>query len=413
MKTKLRSLSSIEAATAPLAGLLLAAIAGPELGAAAPVIRRSSEADYPSARAALNVDPKHPTGVERDRPARDSAGGKVAMGVFAAALVGGANAGQAETLPAHQGTRLLKSGKLVVEIDDPAAAAHNRYNRDARRFSPVAMVLRAQFDGKEYFYSPLDGGAYDRVGGAPMEFDLGENVMNKPPGFAEAVERATNGSGDFLKIGVGILRKDNSVYRWEHDYPAVELAATQATWDARGDQVTFRQTLTGTANGYAYELEETLQVRDPKMIMQYRLRNTGRKRFTTEQYLHNFLVFADQAVGPHYEVHLPYHFQLQGDPGPAIRRTPGQDVLEFWKAVPSAVKFRVTTPPGYSGPNALTVTQTDVGQSLGIEASLPSQAVDLWCTDRQLSPEMLVAVALDPGQEKQWTRTYTFKTRKS
>jgi len=244
---------------------------------------------------------------------------------------------------------LLKSGKLVVEIDDPAASTHNRFNRSARRFSPVAMVLRAQFDGKDFFYSPIDGGAYGWAGGAPMEFDLGENVMNKPPGFSEAVASATNGSGDFLKIGVGILRKDTAGYNWGHNCTAVELAETQATWDTGGDQVTFRQTLKGVANGYAYELEETLQVHDHQMIMQYRLKNTGRKSFATEQYLHNFLVFSDQPVGPDYEVHLPYSFQLEGNPGPAIRRTPGRDVLEFWKGLPAGVKFRLTTPPGYSG----------------------------------------------------------------
>lgn len=317
---------------------------------------------------------------------------------------------QAETLPVHPGTRLLKSGKLVVEIDDPAATTHNRFNRDARRFSPVAMVLRAQFDGKEFFYSPVDGGAYGWVGGAPMEFDLGENGMNKPPGFAEAVENAADGSGDFLKVGVGILRKNTAGYGWGHNYPAVELAETQAAWNARGDQATFRQTLKGMANGYAYELEETVRVRDHQMIMQYRLKNTGRKSFTTEQYLHNFLVFSGQPVGPHYEVRLPYGFQVRGDPGPAIRRPPGKDVLEFWKGLPASVKFRLTTPPGYSGPNALTVVHTGVQQSLTIEASLPSNAVDLWCTDHQLSPEMLVVVALEPGQEKQWTRTYRFST---
>ena len=317
-------------------------------------------------------------------------------------------AAMVETLPVHSGTRLLKSGKLVVEIDDPAATTHNRFNRSARRFSRVAMVLRAQFDGKEFLYSPADGGAYGWVGGAPMEFDLGENGMNKPPGFAEAVENGADGSGDFLKIGVGILRKDTTGYGWGHNYPAVELAATQAAWDAGGEQVTFRQTLKGTANGYSYELEETIRVRDNQMIMQYRLKNTGRKRFATEQYLHNFLVFSGQPVGPDYEVHLPYSFQLEGNPGPAIRRPPGKDVLEFWKGLPAAVKFRLTTPPRYSGPNALTVVQTQVTQSLGIEASLPSNAVDLWCTDRQLSPEMQVLVALDPGQEKRWSRTYTF-----
>jgi hypothetical protein len=118
------------------------------------------------------------------------------------------------------------------------------------------------------------------------------------------------------------------------------------------------------------------------MLMQYRLKNTGNKRLTTEQYIHNFLAFSGAPVGPHYEVRFPYGFELLGNPGPAIRRPPGSQVLEFWKALPQAVKFRVAAPRGYTGPNALTVTQTELKQTVTIEASLPSNGVDLWCTER-------------------------------
>jgi len=325
-------------------------------------------------------------------------------------VAGGMLRAAIETLPAHPGTRLLKGGPMVVEIDDPGAATHNQFNRSAKRFSPTAMVLRAQCNGKNFFYSPVDGGAYDWAGGAPMEFDLGEKDMSLPPGFAEAVENATDGSGNFVKIGVGILRKDTPVYSWGHDYPAVELAETQAKWDDRGDSVTFRQTLKGTGNGYAYELEETVRVRDNQMIMEYRLANTGGKGFTTEQYIHNFLVFSDHSVGPNYEIQLPYVFQIKGDLGSAIRREPGKDALEFWKVLPGAVKFRLSAPVRYQGPNKVTVTQSDLKQTITIETSLPTDALDLWCTERQLSPEMLVLVKLDVGQEKRWTRTYTFST---
>jgi hypothetical protein len=232
--------------------------------------------------------------------------------------------------------------------------------------------------------------------------------MNKPPGFTEAVENATNGSGDFLKVGVGILRKNTATYNWAHNYPVVELAKTEATWDTHGDRVTFVQTLKGTANGYACELEAVLRLRNNQMLMQYRLKNTGQKRLVTEQYVHNFLAFSGAPVGPHYEIRFPYDFQLEGNPSPAIRRSQGSQVLEFWKALPAAVKFRVAALPGYTGPNTLTVTQTKLKQTATIEASLPSNGVDLWCTDRQISPEMLVLLALDPGQEQHWTRTYKF-----
>jgi len=314
----------------------------------------------------------------------------------------------AQIQPVHQGTRLLKSDGLVVEVDDPAAPTHNLFNRGGRRFSPAAMVLRARYNGKEFFYSPVDGGAYKHVGGAPMEFDLGEDAMNKPPGFEEAVKGAVDGKGYFLKVGVGILRRDTDSYSWAHDYPLVESAVTQAVWDPKGDKAIFLQTLKGTANGYTCELDVTLLVRDNQMIFEYGLKNTGRRRFTTEQYIHNFLSFSEMPVGPDTEVRLPYDFQPAGDPGPAIRRRPGGNVLEFLEPLPEAVKFRLTTPPGYLGSNALTVVHTRVKQSLTIDASLPSNAVDLWCTDRQISPEMLVLITVEPGEEKRWTRTYTF-----
>jgi hypothetical protein len=314
----------------------------------------------------------------------------------------------ADALPVHKGTRLLKSGRLVVEIDDPTAKEHNQFNRDGRRFSPVAMVLRAQYNGREFLYSPVDGGHYGWVGGAPMEFDLGENTMNKPPGFEEAVEKATDGTGDFLKVGVGILRKTTPVYQWFHDYPAVELAHIQTTWNEHGDKVTFLQTLQGNAHGYAYELEETLQVKNNQMIMQYRLKNTGQKPFQTEQYIHNFLSFSKRPVGPNYEVRFPYTFQQKGFAGPAIRRQGDKPTLEFFKQLPEAVKFRLNTPTDYQGSNSLTVEQSEIKQSLTIEASLPSEAVDLWCTDQQISPEMLLLIKLEPGKAQLWTRTYTF-----
>jgi hypothetical protein len=314
----------------------------------------------------------------------------------------------AQIRPVHPGTRLLKSDGLAVEVDDPAAPAHNLFNRGGRRFSPVAMVLRARYNGKEFFYSPVDGGAYKHVGGAPMEFDLGENAMNKPPGFEEAEAGAGDGKGNFLKVGVGILRKDNEVYGWGHDYPEVEPAMTQTVWDPKGDKAVFLQTLRGTANGYACELEVMLLLRDNQMIFEYGLKNTGRKPFITEQYVHNFLAFSEMPPGPGTEVRLPYDFQLSGDPGPAIRRRPGGNVLEFLEPPPKAVKFRITAPPGYPGSNELTVVYRAANQSLTINASLPSNAVDLWCTDRQISPEMLVLVSLGPGEEKRWTRTYTF-----
>ena len=193
-----------------------------------------------------------------------------------------------QPLPVHAGTRILRSGSLVVEVGDPESA-ECRWNKGLR-FSPVANVLRAQLRGHEFLYSPVNGGALTYLGGLPMEFDIGQEAFQPdPPGYNEG----SNGA-PFLKIGVGILQRNASAYNFSSNYPVVELAHTTVTWHE--DRAHFVQTLTGSANGYSCHLEEDLIVKNDRIIMKYRLRNTGTKTFTTEQYLHNFLCFSYRPV---------------------------------------------------------------------------------------------------------------------
>ena len=144
-----------------------------------------------------------------------------------------------QPLPVHAGTRILRSGSLVVEVGDPESA-ECRWNKGLR-FSPVANVLRAQLRGHEFLYSPVNGGALTYLGGLPMEFDIGQEAFQPdPPGYNEG-----NNGAPFLKIGVGILQRNASAYNFSANYPVVELAHTTVTWHE--DRAQFVQTLTGSA----------------------------------------------------------------------------------------------------------------------------------------------------------------------
>ncbi|MEA3226229.1 MAG: hypothetical protein U9Q07_09780, partial [Planctomycetota bacterium] len=200
--------------------------------------------------------------------------------------------------PVHAGTQILHSGGLVVEVGDPDSP-DCRWNQGIR-FSPVANVIRVQLNNRDFCYAPISGGALGYMGGLPMEFDIGqESFQPDPPGYNEGV----NGSA-FIKIGVGILKRNSSAYNFSSSYQVVELAQTTTTWQS--DRAYFVQTLSGTANGYSYQLEQDLIVKNDRIIMNYVLTNTGTKTFTTEQYLHNFLTFSQRNVGPNYRVYFPY-----------------------------------------------------------------------------------------------------------
>ena len=190
-------------------------------------------------------------------------------------------AGQSQ--PVHAGTRLLRSGSLIVEIGDPESQ-ECQWNQGVR-FSPVGNVLRVQLHEQEFLYSPVGGGALTYLGGLPMEFDIGQETFQPdPPGYNEGK------SGDpFLKIGVGILRRDGAAYNFSTSYPIVERAHTTVTWQP--DRAHFVQTLAGNANGYGCYLEEDVIVKNDRLTLSYLLRNTGSKPFTTEQYVHDFLCF--------------------------------------------------------------------------------------------------------------------------
>ena len=322
--------------------------------------------------------------------------------------------------PVHAGTRILHSANLVAEVGDPNSP-DCRWNRGLR-FSPVANVIRVQLNDHAFCYSPTDGGALNYLGGLPMEFDIGqESFQPDPPGYNEG----SNGSV-FLKIGVGILKRNASPYNFSSSYPVVELAQTTTTWGP--DRAHFVQTLSGTANGYCCRLEEELIVKNNRLLMHYVLTNTGTKTFTTEQYLHNFLTFSGRNVGPNYRVYFPYSmtalpevpqweppvltqvgrgFKFVDNNPPMVRLA---NMILYTKTISSVPKTWIYKPQDYLGPDTIAVEQSDIGQRVIIDSSLRSAYVGIWTTPYQVAPEQFVIVTLAPGEVAEFTRTYRFST---
>jgi hypothetical protein len=320
--------------------------------------------------------------------------------------------------PVHAGTRILQSGGLVVEVGDPGSP-DCRWNQGLR-FSPVANIIQVTLDGLEFCYAPASGGSLSFLGGLPMEFDIGqESFQPDPPGYNEG----SNGS-EFLKIGVGILRRNSSAYNFSSSYPVVELAQITTTWQR--DRANFVQTLSGTANGYSCRFEEDVIVKNNSIILNYVLTNTGSKTFTTEQYLHNFLTFSYRNVGPDYRVYFPY--DITASPQPElwqpplyghVGRAPGfidlnppmvslENMVLYTKTISSVPKTWIYKPDDYLGPDTIAVEQSAIGRRVIIDSSLRSAYVGIWTTSYQVSPEQFIFITLAPGQHAEFTRTYKF-----
>ena len=275
----------------------------------------------------------------------------------------------------------------------------------------MANVLRAQLRGQEFLYSPVGGGALTYLGGLPMEFDIGQEAFQPdPPGYNEGK------SGDpFLKIGVGILRRDGGAYNFSANYPVVELARTTATWQP--DRAHFVQTLTGNANGYCCHLEEDVIVKNDRLIMNYLLRNTGSKPFTTEQYLHDFVCFSagrsDRMCDcPSPTISRPIPPSRPGShPGGSEASWPrrprctsaSRTASNSWTRRPAFPRSGSTSRKATPDPSSAPWSTPRRSSASCIETSIPAAYVGIWTTDYQVSPEQFLQVTLAPGEETRFT----------
>lgn len=302
--------------------------------------------------------------------------------------------------PELPGVRVLEHGRLRAEVMDPAAP--DRYNRGVR-FASVAAVLRASLDGRPFLYAPT---AHDPVadhGGLASEFDLcipGGPREHLPPGWLEAPQ-----GGGFLKIGVGILRKQGRDYHLFHQPPLLVAAATTVDWQPA--RAGFVQELPPT-DGWAYRLEAEVELRDPEIRIAWRLANTGARAFATRTYAHNFIRFGAHDVGPGYELSFPYPIAVSG-------ALPEQTVLEravrFDARIPTWVNLEIPWPDGYAGANDCTVAHREAGLALTCSTSLPGERTAVHARADYLSPEQFIRLDLAPGAEARWTRTWRCELR--
>jgi hypothetical protein len=303
--------------------------------------------------------------------------------------------------PLHAGARLLKNGTLTVEIMDPADP--HRYNSGVR-YTPIAGVLRVVRDGKEFLYNPKERDALYATAGLFAEFDL----RSTPPGFAEA----KIGEGH-LKIGVGVLKKEAESYNFWPPHPVLKLPKTEVKW--RESSAEFRQECalgkSPDESSYAYDLRADLRLQDSSIVVDWSLKNTGRKPLETIHYTHNCVIFPGHNCGPGYVITLPYAPMCKGEEAKKKLWKVEGGALTFLDKI-SGLDIEINTPPDDASANEVTVSHEKDPRSVKFTVTLPSKWVALHCASFYVCPEQFVEIKLKPGETQKWTRTYTFDIKK-
>ena len=294
---------------------------------------------------------------------------------------------------------VISNGPIHATIYLPDA--NSGYYRGTR-FDWSGVIASLEYKGHNYFgkwFEKYDPKIHDAIMGPVEEFRTNDSALQ----YDEAKAGDT-----FIKIGVGVLRKPKEArYSFATQYEIVN----GGTWTHREfkDRVEFTHKLTD-ASGYAYVYRKTVRLvpGKPQMVIEHRLKNTGKKAFETSVYDHNFFVIDGQPTGPDFKVSFPFdivpvadvtrHAAIQGPSLTYLHDLPkGQSVF-------TEIKGFGATSKDYD----IRVENTKSKVGAHIVGDRPLSKVLYWSINTTLCPEPYVSMNIEPGKESAWKITYDF-----
>ena len=183
------------------------------------------------------------------------------------------------------------------------------------RFDWSGAIYSLTYKGHEYYgpwYDKIDPTVINWVHrdglvvSGPCSALMGPaNEFQKPLGFDDA-----RTGGTFIKIGVGVLRKDDGPYNSYKPYPVLN----SGKWTIRKsrNQIVFTQELSDPDSGYGYIYRKTVRLEKgkPELTIEHSLKNTGKLVIDSNVYNHNFVVLDHQAPGPDFIFRVPFSIHI-------------------------------------------------------------------------------------------------------
>jgi hypothetical protein len=279
------------------------------------------------------------------------------------------------------------------------------------RFDHAGMITHITYKGQDfgrYWFvktSPdVKNFTYDNDGLVAHPSDVAAGPVEE---FGENGFDVAGPNGRFLKIGVGILKRDNDKYDRFHTYRI--LTEGKRTTTVTKNSIRFDQTVTDPATGYGYVFTKTVVLVPGKaeLKIEDHLKNTGKKPIDTTVYDHHFMTLSPGEDG--VELQAPFTL-AHARPMPA-------DVVKFDGA-------RMTYLRGLTGEeqvasdltgftnavadNDFKITATKTGYGVRIRADKPVTRLLWWSVPSTMGIEPYMDIKLKPGEETRWTHTMDY-----
>jgi len=297
----------------------------------------------------------------------------------------------------------ISNGLIRAKLHLPDA--EKGYYR-ATRFDWSGVIASLQYQGHNYFgqwFERYDPKLHDAIMGPVEEFLTNGNTAL---GYDEA-----KAGGTFIRIGVGVLRKpEEPQFRRFNTYEIVD----PGTWTVHTakDAVEFVQEVTDPASGYAYLYRKTVRLvkNKPQLILEHRLKNTGRKPIETDVYNHNFFVIDAQPSGPDFTIKFPFEARATDDLG-NLAEVRGNQLTYLQELGKGQRVFTELKGFGESAKDYdFRVENRKTGAGVRVISDRPLSKVIFWSIRTVLSPEAYIKMRIEPGREFDWRISYEFYT---
>jgi hypothetical protein len=314
---------------------------------------------------------------------------RVALVLLLSLALGQAAPQPAPSAPFPQTEIRVDTTRAALYLPDPARGYYR-----GTRFDWSGVVSSLRWNGHEYFgewFEKHDPVLHDGITGPVDEFLTGTSSL----GYEEAAAGAP-----FVRIGVGAVKKPagETAYQRFATYEIVDHGKWTVT--PSGDHVTFVHEL-GDTNGYAYRYEKIVRVSAARLMLEYKLRNTGRKRIDTTVCNHNFFTLDRRGTGPDSSVTFAFDakarrpVELAAFDGRRLRFTkvfgPKETMfteIDGFGATASDYDFRIENRDSKAG--------------VRITSDRPLDRLSFWSHPKTICPEPFIDVSVDPGAERTW-----------
>lgn len=277
--------------------------------------------------------------------------------------------------------------------------AQSGYYRGTR-FDWSGVIRSLTWSGHEYFgqwFERHDPKIHDAITGPVEEFLTGDSAL----GYAESAPGDT-----FVRIGVGAVRKpDEPAYRRFATYEIVDPG--QWTVNKGPDRVEFIHELGDTA-GYAYVYRKQLRLVKDTLVLEHRLKNTGRKPIATSVYNHNFFTLDNQPTGPDFVVRFPFEPRAARSLN-GLGEIRGRDMAFLKEFERRQTMF--TEVEGFGAgvrDYDFRIENRKTGAGVRVTGDRPLSKLLFWSAGRTVCPEPYIDASVEPGKESSWRIAYEF-----